>query len=202
MDAPTATPPEATPAAASAVPAAPAVAADRQPLPYRHRLQRPVLRRWQLPILTSRAGPTRSAHSLRSRLACSRSAGTVLACARPTEAAARPALTDLNKADQAELEQVPGIGPSLAREIAADRQKRGQFKSVEELRRVKGVGPATFDKVRTFLQVDPANLPSQKDPAEQQPLVLERRPARLLLPQIPGWAETRKSSSLGTRRST
>jgi competence protein ComEA len=102
--------------------------------------------------------------------------------ARPTEPA-RVALTDLNKADRSELEQVPGIGPTLAREITEDRQKKGQFKSVEELRRVKGVGPATLEKVRPFLQVElpniePATTEPQSPATPEQPLVLERKPTQ------------------------
>jgi competence protein ComEA len=93
--------------------------------------------------------------------------------ARPTDTA-RPALVDLNAAGRADLEQVPGIGPSLAKEIAADREKHGPFRSVEELRRVKGMGPVTFDKVRAFLRVEPVAAP----PATSlEPLVLERKPA-------------------------
>ncbi len=94
--------------------------------------------------------------------------------ARPTETTSA-ALLDLNKADRAELEQVPGLGPSLAREITDDRQKRGAFKTVEELRRVKGVGPATFDKVRAFLRVDAGNFPPDAVPGNGEPLILERR---------------------------
>jgi competence protein ComEA len=94
--------------------------------------------------------------------------------ARPTDAP-RPAPVDLNAAGRADLEQVPGIGPVMAREIAADREKNGPFRSVEELRRVKGMGPVTFDKVRAFLRVEPATVP----PATSlEPLVLERRPTQ------------------------
>jgi competence protein ComEA len=95
--------------------------------------------------------------------------------ARPTGAPPPSALLDLNKADRAELEQIPGLGTTLAREIADDRQRRGAFRSVEELRRVKGVGPATFEKVRGFLRVDAtAAFPPQ--PENMEPLVLERKP--------------------------
>lgn len=104
--------------------------------------------------------------------------------ARPTETASA-ALLDLNKADRTELEQVPGLGPSLAREIADDRQKRGAFKTVEELRRVKGVGPATFDKVRAFLRVDAGNFPPDAVPGNADPLVLERRPTPLVAAPYP-----------------
>jgi competence protein ComEA len=94
--------------------------------------------------------------------------------ARPTEAT-RPALVDLNQAGRAELEQVPGLGPALAREITADRERKGPFTSVEELRRVKGIGPLTLDKVRPFLRVEPtATLPAAF--GVPKPLVLEPRP--------------------------
>jgi competence protein ComEA len=93
--------------------------------------------------------------------------------ARPTEPTSA-ALTDLNGADPAELEQVPGIGPALAQRIDDHRRTKGPFKSVEELRQVKGFGPITFDKVRPFLRVElPAPRP---EPPSPEPLVLERKP--------------------------
>ncbi len=92
--------------------------------------------------------------------------------ARPTEPAPAAALIDLNRADPAELEQVPGIGSGLAKQIVDHRQQNGAFRSVEELRRVKGVGPVTFDKVRAFLRVE---VP-KSEPAIPEPLVLERKP--------------------------
>ena len=49
---------------------------------------------------------------------------------------------DLNRVDAAGLELIPGIGPSLARRIVEDRDARGPFRSVEELERVRGIGPA------------------------------------------------------------
>lgn len=94
--------------------------------------------------------------------------------ARPIERAST-SITDLNQADRAELEQVPGIGPTLAKEIEDHRRKKGPFKSVDELRQVKGVGPVTLDKVRPFLRVDVSNAP-QAESTSIEPLVLERKP--------------------------
>src|SRR5262245_21333473 len=94
--------------------------------------------------------------------------------ARPTETA-RPALVDLNHAGRADLEQVPGIGPGLAKEIADDRNRRGPFRSVEELRRVKGMGPVTFDKVRGYFRVESSAATPAPD---HEPLVLERKPTQ------------------------
>src|SRR5581483_6537026 len=77
--------------------------------------------------------------------------------ARPSEPAP-VARVDLNRADHTELEQVPGLGPKLARAIEDHRREKGPFRSVEELRGVHGVGPATVEKVRPFVRVesDPA----------------------------------------------
>ena len=51
---------------------------------------------------------------------------------------------DLNTATAAQLEALPGIGPSLAAAIVAEREKRGGFRSVGELRDVRGIGERRF----------------------------------------------------------
>jgi competence ComEA-like helix-hairpin-helix protein len=50
---------------------------------------------------------------------------------------------DLNRAPWHELVNLPGIGEARAREIVADRERRGPFRGLSELTRVKGVGSAT-----------------------------------------------------------
>jgi competence protein ComEA len=80
--------------------------------------------------------------------------GTRLA-ARPTEPAAPAAAVDLNRADRAELEQLPGVGPKLAAAIDAHRRDRGGFRSVDDLRTVPGVGPVMIDKLRPLVRVEP-----------------------------------------------
>jgi competence protein ComEA len=93
---------------------------------------------------------------------------------RPTEQV-RAASLDVNAADRTALEQVPGIGPSLARQIADHRRDSGPFRSLDELRNVKGVGAATLAKVRPYLYVDPSSLPPPTTEARPEPLVLERK---------------------------
>ena len=52
--------------------------------------------------------------------------------------------TELNLANQAELEQLQGIGPQLAQRLLDERLRQGPFASWAEVqRRIKGVGPAT-----------------------------------------------------------
>jgi competence protein ComEA len=54
------------------------------------------------------------------------------------------ALVNLNSATPAELETLPGIGPTLAEAIIAERERRGGFRSVNELRDVRGIGEKRF----------------------------------------------------------
>jgi competence protein ComEA len=50
---------------------------------------------------------------------------------------------DMDRATAAEIEALPRIGPALARRIVANRDSLGPFLSLANLRRVKGMGPAT-----------------------------------------------------------
>ena len=77
---------------------------------------------------------------------------------------------DLNRADRAELLQVPGIGPRLADAILSHRAA-ATFASVDDLRAVKGIGPATVDGLRPWVSVEPPAA------AETRPVeLLERKP--------------------------
>ena len=58
---------------------------------------------------------------------------------------------DPNRASVAELIRLPGIGPSLAGRIVADRDQNGAFASPEALLRVRGIGPRTLERIRGFL---------------------------------------------------
>lgn len=55
---------------------------------------------------------------------------------------------DLTTATAAELAELPRIGPALAERIVADRGRNGPFRTVDELARVKGIGPATVARLR------------------------------------------------------
>jgi competence protein ComEA len=57
------------------------------------------------------------------------------------------AVVDLNSADEAQLRTVKGIGPVKARAILAYRAKNGPFRSVTDLRRVKGFGAKTIARI-------------------------------------------------------
>ncbi len=55
---------------------------------------------------------------------------------------------DLNTADQAGLEELPGVGPVTAGRILAWREEHGQFSSAEELLEVSGIGERTLEELR------------------------------------------------------
>ena len=63
----------------------------------------------------------------------------------PTHAAAAGPVS-LSRADQATLETLPGVGPSLALRIIAFREAHGPFQSVSDLLAVSGIGPATLNR--------------------------------------------------------
>ena len=72
------------------------------------------------------------------------------AAASNTDAPAARSI-DVDRASAAELERLPGIGPSLAARIVADRAEHGPFGSIEGLQRVKGIGPGLSRKVQPYV---------------------------------------------------
>jgi competence protein ComEA len=58
---------------------------------------------------------------------------------------------DVNKAEVPELIQLPGVGNTLAERIVESREKDGPFADLDELRRVKGIGAKTFERIRPYL---------------------------------------------------
>ena len=62
---------------------------------------------------------------------------------------------DLNRATAEDLEALPGIGPTKAEAIIADRLAHGRFHTVDALTRVKGIGPATVKGLAGKISVEP-----------------------------------------------
>ena len=60
---------------------------------------------------------------------------------------------DINTADAAALEALPGIGPSLAAAIIEHRRRAGPFASVDELIEVSGIGPVKLEQIRPSARV-------------------------------------------------
>ncbi len=67
------------------------------------------------------------------------------------------AAVNVNTATQSELEAVKGLGPSKAKAIIAYREANGNFKSLDDLEKVKDFGKSSIDKLKDELTVGTEN---------------------------------------------
>jgi len=86
---------------------------------------------------------------------------------RPVEVDRLPAgdyqyVVDINRATWVEWAQFEGIGETLARRIVADRESRGPFGSIDDVQRVRGIGPKKFSQMRPYLAIEPAEATASR----------------------------------------
>lgn len=62
-------------------------------------------------------------------------------------------LVDLNAATKAQLESLPGVGPSTAQKILDFREDNGPFSTIEDVMNVSGIGPAKFEDMAPFITI-------------------------------------------------
>lgn len=81
------------------------------------------------------------------------------------------AAVNINTADVQELQTLHNIGAKKAEAIVAYRTEHGPFKSIEDIQKVKGIGKATFEKLKTEITVGGSEKPGPKaaKPATAQP---------------------------------
>jgi competence protein ComEA len=60
---------------------------------------------------------------------------------------------NINTANQEELETLPGVGPVIAQRIIEYRQINGSFQTIEDIQKVQGIGPKTFEKMQEMITV-------------------------------------------------
>lgn len=60
---------------------------------------------------------------------------------------------NINTASATDLDKLPGIGPVRAGNIVAYREGKGGFKTIEEIKNIKGIGDATFEKMKDLITV-------------------------------------------------
>jgi competence ComEA-like helix-hairpin-helix protein len=76
---------------------------------------------------------------------------------------------NLNTATSSQLQEVPGIGPVTADKILKMRKSYGPFKSVDDLRAIKGIGPKRLEKMRKYLTVGKPSAKSDSKAAAKSP---------------------------------
>jgi len=70
--------------------------------------------------------------------------GNIIPGINPSEAGK----IDINSADIAQLDSLPGIGPATAQKIIDYREQNGPFKTIEELKNVSGIGDKKFEDIK------------------------------------------------------
>lgn len=63
-------------------------------------------------------------------------------------------LININTADKEELTKLRGVGPVIADRILEYRQNNGAFETIEDIKKVKGIGPKTFEKMKDSITVN------------------------------------------------
>ena len=126
---------------------------------------------------TTASGGTRVGESRLAReMATSSFGGEV----RPTVyyASTEPGKVDVDVADAAALEGLPKIGPVMAERIVANRDSLGPFGSLEELQRVKGIGPALARAISPYVtfSLRPRPSPVKETAGRPAPSGARRRP--------------------------
>jgi len=71
---------------------------------------------------------------------------------------------ELNSSEKSVLEAIPGVGPALASRIIEYREKNDGFKTRCEIRKVSGVGPRMYEKIKDKIHVACDETPDADDP--------------------------------------
>ena len=68
-----------------------------------------------------------------------------------TDSGSNSILVNINTATEAELTKLPGVGSSTANKIIDYRNKNGNFKNIEDLKNVNGIGNAKFESLKEYI---------------------------------------------------
>lgn len=60
---------------------------------------------------------------------------------------------NINTATEEELEILPGIGPTAAKNIIKYRMENGVFMGIEDIQKVAGIGPVTYEKIKFLITI-------------------------------------------------
>ncbi len=93
---------------------------------------------------------------------------------------------DPNRASELELDRLPRVGPAVARAIVRHREETGGFGSPEDLLRVRGIGPATLERIRPHLTMSGGALRGLREVGEGAVRVNVNRAGEVDLQRLPG----------------
>jgi competence protein ComEA len=83
------------------------------------------------------------------------------------------AAVNINTASEQELDALPGVGPVKAKAIVDYRKKNGNFKSLDDIKNVSGIGQATFDGLKGQIALSGTTTVPESKPAAAKEKVKE-----------------------------
>lgn len=69
------------------------------------------------------------------------------------KSSAKSDLININTADEKELQKIRGVGPAIAQRILDFREQNGNFETIEDIKKVRGIGEKTFEKIKDSITV-------------------------------------------------
>lgn len=70
-----------------------------------------------------------------------------------SQAQATSQTININTADVKMLQTLPRIGPKIAQRVVSYREENGAFKAVEDIKKVRGIGEKTFEKLKPLISI-------------------------------------------------
>lgn len=62
-------------------------------------------------------------------------------------------VVNINTADENELQKIRGVGPAIAKRIVDYREQNGKFQTIEDIKKVRGIGDKTFEKMKDKITI-------------------------------------------------
>ena len=73
---------------------------------------------------------------------------------------------NINTATEAQIALLPGLGPKLATEVVNYRTNNGGFKTIEDIKKVSGVGDKKFEKIKDYVVLEGETTIKSTKPAK------------------------------------